>query len=339
MLQIFIFIIVLFLYVHIIAQYKRSEDLEIYEMDYTNNSQLQEVCNLKQPTLFEFQSIDPIMMDTMNSIFVNTNNDIIIKDTNDYYTDKSIDSILLPYQSAAQLMKTDPTSHFITENNEDFIEETGYLSQLQQNINDCLKPSFILQTKYDICTGSRGASTPLRYHNHYRHFLIVSSGKIRVKMTPWKSSKYLYPIKDYENYEFRSPVNVWNPQKKYASDIDKVRFLEFDVMAGYILYIPSFWWYSIQYAPNVDTVVCSVTYNSAINLLSNTKDWVLYFIQQQNIYKKIVRIKSTSETQSLLNNENENENENENAVEKKANNDTTPTPEVNDLLNQLKHEN
>ena len=191
MLQIFIFIIVLFLYVHIIAQYKRSEDLEIYEMDYTNNSQLQEVCNLKQPTLFEFQSIDPIMMDTMNSIFVNTNNDIIIKDTNDYYTDKSIDSILLPYQSAAQLMKTDPTSHFITENNEDFIEETGYLSQLQQNINDCLKPSFILQTKYDICTGSRGASTPLRYHNHYRHFLIVSSGKIRVKMTPWKSSKRL----------------------------------------------------------------------------------------------------------------------------------------------------
>ena len=84
MLQIFIFIIVLFLYVHIIAQYKRSEDLVIYEMDYTNNSQLQEVCNLKQPTLFEFQSIDPIMMDTMNSIFVNTNNDIIIKDTNDY---------------------------------------------------------------------------------------------------------------------------------------------------------------------------------------------------------------------------------------------------------------
>jgi hypothetical protein len=355
LLHFFIFIIVLFLYVHIIAQYKRSEDLEIYEMDYTNNSQLQEVCNLKQPTLFEFQSIDPTMMDTINSVFVNTNYDVTIKDTNDYYIEmtndapsKSIDSIVLPYPSAKQLMNTDPTSHFITENNEDFIEESGYLSVLQQNINDYLKPSFIVQTKYDICTGSRGASTPLRYHNHYRHFLIVSSGKIRVKMTPWKSSKYLYPIKDYENYEFRSPINAWTPQKKYANDIDKVRFLEFDVMAGYILYIPAYWWYSIQYVPNVDTVVCNVTYNSTINILSNTKDWVLYFIQQQNIHKKLVRVKSSVETQLLLNNENNNEtnNENDSDPEKKANPDnidtmnaSNPPPEVKDLLNQLRHEN
>ena len=36
-----IFMIILFLYVHINDQYKKSEDLEIYEMDYISNSELQ----------------------------------------------------------------------------------------------------------------------------------------------------------------------------------------------------------------------------------------------------------------------------------------------------------
>lgn len=36
-----IFILILFLYIHINDQYKKSEDLEIYEMDYTSNMELQ----------------------------------------------------------------------------------------------------------------------------------------------------------------------------------------------------------------------------------------------------------------------------------------------------------
>ena len=59
LLNILIFLIVLFLYIHITHQLKTSEDLEIYELDYIDNTHLQEVCDIKQPVLFEFNSIYP----------------------------------------------------------------------------------------------------------------------------------------------------------------------------------------------------------------------------------------------------------------------------------------
>jgi hypothetical protein len=42
-------------------------------------------------------------------------------------------------------------------------------------------------------------------------------------MAPPKSSKYLYTVCDYENFEFRSPVDPWNPQKQYSPDFDKIK--------------------------------------------------------------------------------------------------------------------
>ena len=44
---IFIFFVILFLYIHIVDQYKRNDDLDILEMDYENNIELQKICNIK----------------------------------------------------------------------------------------------------------------------------------------------------------------------------------------------------------------------------------------------------------------------------------------------------
>jgi len=291
-----IFIIVLFLYLHVVSQFKRSEDLEIYEMDYVNNRQLQEVCDIKQPLLFEFQTICPEFFESIDlSVLENSNNhDVKLKDSNDYFKENSgdknssVDYIVLPFQSSQKLLKTDPSAHFFIENNNDFIEEMGYY-KVFQNVDTYLKPLFIVKTKYDICMGSKNTVTPLRYHTHFRQFCAVTHGKIHVKMTPWRSSKYLHPVKDYDNYEFRSPINVWKPQDKYLHDMDKIKFLEFDVRPGYVLSIPPYWWYSIKYSNDEDTMFCSFTYNSAMNVVANIPDWILYFIQQQNIKQKPVK--------------------------------------------------
>jgi hypothetical protein len=42
--------------------------------------------------------------------------------------------------------------------------------------------------------------------------------------------------------------------------MEKVKFLEFTVEKGNVLYIPPYWWYSIQFTDN--TVVYAITYNS-----------------------------------------------------------------------------
>jgi len=292
--NILLFVLVLFLYIHIIHQYKRSEDLEIYEADYSSNTQLQEICDIKQPVLFNYKSINPefygdVTYDNLSGASY-ANYDIRVKESADYWeTDDTVDFVVLPFSSGINLMKSDPKGAYFTENNEEFIEESGLTSLWNKN-DDFLKPNFIVYTKYDIMSGSRESCTPLRYHTNFRHYLSVNSGKIRVKMTPWKSTKYLYQNRDFETYEFRSPVNVWNPQKKYRNEMEKTRFLEFEVVSGFVLSVPPYWWYSIQYDKGEDTIVCGFTYNSIMNTVSNIPYLAKYYIQQNNIKKKITKI-------------------------------------------------
>mgnify|MGYP001421592837 CR=1 FL=1 len=53
LLSIFVFICVLFFYIHIYHNFKTSNDLEIYTIDNDpTNEKLEEVCNVKQPFVF-----------------------------------------------------------------------------------------------------------------------------------------------------------------------------------------------------------------------------------------------------------------------------------------------
>jgi len=307
-----IFGIILFLYIQIIHHYTRSEDLEIYEMDYINNAQLQDVCNMKQPVIFNYTNMYPEFIENISipNITHHCNqNEIKIKDINDYWnppmTNNSqyyepVDYFMLPFTSSHSFMKSDAKSLYFSEHNSEFIEETG-LDKHFQEFHSFLKPShFIIHTKYDICIGSIHTATPLRYHTDYRKFLILSHGKIHVKMTHFKSSKYLKLIKDYDNYEYRSPINVWKPQEEHLQNISKIKFIEFDVFAGQILYIPPYWWYSIRFSNDPNTVVSYISYNSIMNIVANTPEIGRYLLQQQNIQKTPVKKRIPSSTNTSI---------------------------------------
>jgi len=295
-LHLLIFLLILFLYVHLVQQYKRSEDLEVYEMDFTDNNHLQEVCDIKQPVLFEYKTINSDFFDDINIDKIETLSgslELKIKENEDYWKElDSVDYVVLPLSSSQALMTTDTHSKYFTENNESFIEDANLVSEFQSN-DTYLKPPLSIQTKYDILLGSKHTETPLRYNTYHRHFICVNSGKIHIKMTPWKSSKYLYPNKDYDNYEFTSPINVWKPQRKYFHEMDKIKFLEFDVLAGNVVFIPSYWWYSIKY--DEEPTICSVfVYNNIMNCISNLPNWFLYYLQQSNTKTKIMKTLDTN---------------------------------------------
>ena len=283
--HILLFVIILFIYIHITHQFKRSEELEVYEMDYINNSHLHTVCDIKQPIVFSFN--------TDFNEKVNKNNfnqfnhlDMKIKNIHDY-NNNDVDYVILPYQNVNTLFNTDTKGSYFTENNSSFIEESNLIQHFQDT-DSYLKPHFTVNTIYDIQSGSKNSYTPLRYHTYYRNFLFVNSGKIRIKFTPWKSKKYLYPIKDYENYEFRSHVDVWNTQDKYSNEMSKMQFIEIDVLPNHIIYIPSYWWYSIQYVED-NTFVSSFTYNSIMNCISNLNHYTFYLFQQHNTKTKVIK--------------------------------------------------
>ena len=283
--HILLFVIILFIYIHITHQFKRSEELEVYEMDYINNSHLHTVCDIKQPIVFSFNTDfnEKVNKNNFNQF---NNLDMKIKNINDY-NNNDVDYVILPYQNVTTLFNTDTKGSYFTENNSSFIEESNLIQHFQDT-DSYLKPHFTVNTMYDIQSGSKNSYTPLRYHTYYRNFLFVNSGKIRIKFTPWKSKKYLYPIKDYENYEFRSHVDVWNTQDKYSNEMSKMQFIEIDVLPNHIIYIPSYWWYSIQYIED-NTFVSSFTYNSIMNCISNLNHYTLYLFQQHNTKTKVIK--------------------------------------------------
>lgn len=288
-----IFITILFLYIHIANQFKKSEELEIYETDYSNNKHIEDVCELKQPFLMNMNHVIPSLFSNIipENIAKYGSHDINMKDCHDYFleqhsTPNSVDSIILPFGTTIKFLESDKSGHLFSENNQEFLDETSLLKKVNI-VDEYIKPSFVINNKYDLLFGSCNTVTPLRYHTDSRQFLFVTSGKIKIKMASWKNSKFLHPYKDYENYEFRSLVHPTKPHKNFELDFEKTNFLEFEVNKGYMLYIPPYWWYSIIYLDDPSTYVCKITYNTLINCVSNIKNLSLYFLQQQNITKKI----------------------------------------------------
>jgi Cupin-like domain len=284
----FIFLIVALLYVHITTQYKKGEHLEIYEMDYTTNRALQDVCDIRQPVIFDFMPVYPDLFaeTALAKLARKTEEEVQIYDTNDYWkSDDSVDSVTLPFKTAGALLDADDAGHFFSENNGDYLADCG-IEDTIQTLGTFFRPQLTVMSDYDVTFGSTGAYTPLRHHCASQKLVIVIRGKLRVKMTSWKNEKYLYPICDYEKGEYKSRLNPWNPQEKYRIEMEKLKFLDFEVGEGYILYIPAYWWYSIQY--HSDTLsgdLCNtvnVTYYTAFNRLAHLPETVRYFLNRPN---------------------------------------------------------
>ena len=146
---------------------------------------------------------------------------------------------------------------------------------------------------YDLLMGSDGTCTPFRYEVNYRNFFLLTQGSAQIKMTPPQSTRYLYPNYDYENFEFRSPVNPWNPQPNYNADFDKIKCLEFTLQPGKTVFIPAFWWYSIKF--NKNTSISCFRYRTYMNNIAISPYIALYALQIQNVKRNVAKKASIEE--------------------------------------------
>lgn len=317
--SVLIFVFLLLFYIHLQYQYKTSNDLEIYELDYTTNKQLQEICHLKQPVLFPFEF--EIHLDLNLNLDLDLKEDVQVKDIWDYYKPNitSVDAISLSYSSAYGLMETDTKGHFFSENNFDLVRER---EQDLSKMNEYLASPWVLHKTYDILFGSKNTHTPFKYHTETARFLWITSSTssssspldfVRIKMTPWKNHKYLKTKKDYENYEFWSPIDIWRFPP------ENLKCLEFTVQIGVILFIPAYWFYSIEFTkPSISVV--SFTYSTGMNMVSNIANYGLFFLQQNNIrnlgnWKNIKKVLTESVYEEKREKPEGNENENEEGQE------------------------
>ena len=293
---IFVFCVVLFLYLHIYYHLKTSNDLEVYTIEKPSKNKLEEICDIRQPIIFEFlnnkllETCDLASLDDNYGVF-----DIKLRDTQQ--TDDNSE-LYLPFlfKEAIKVFQNDDKSKYITENNMEFLEETGAIKNFKYN-DSFLRPPMVSKCIYDLWSGSINSYTPLRYNLEHRTFLYLTSGKAKLKLIPPIKSRYLNKQSDYNNFEFSSPINPWNVQEEYKANFDKVKVLDIDLVPGFIVFIPAYWWFSIEYTEL--SSICVFKYRTYMSTLSTLPHILLSLLQKQNIKKELVKKFDVFNTESL----------------------------------------
>ena len=275
---------------------KRSNDLEVYEIEQPSKQRLEEVCDIRQPTTFEYYNEHLLTALSYHGITTNYRAfDIHVRDVSadasnnleksqkgsDIMNNNTVIYIPVTLKIAYEVFQKDTEAKYISENNTDFIDETGLVKVFQLN-DDFLRPYMVSTCMYDVMMASVATTTPLRYEVNYRNYFLVTQGRVKILLIPPKDSKYLYPISDYDIFEFRSPVNPWKVQPEYQDDFDKIKTLEVELFQGMIIYIPAYWWYSIQFVVP-ETSVCSFKYRTHMNSISILPRTMMNVLQNLNI--------------------------------------------------------
>lgn len=287
---ILVFCLVLFFYLHVFFHLKTSDDLEVYEIDNPSKEKLEEICDLRQPILFEYSN--ERILDTCKRTNILDNYgafDVKLRNIKDTPKEETGLHIPIAYSNALKIVNDDTEEKYLVENNMDFLEETSMIKSFKYNDN-FLRPYMISSSNYDFLIATEGLKTPFKYELNYRNYILVCEGDIKIKLAPPKSSKYLYQEKDYENFEFTSPINPWNVQSQYKADFDKIKCLNISMKKGQILFIPAYWWYSIEFGEN--TSIATFKYKTYMNTVAISPHIIMNLLQSQNVkrdnLKKIV---------------------------------------------------
>lgn len=285
-----VFCVVLFFYLHVFFHLKTSDDLEVYEIDNPSKEKLEEICDLRQPILFEYSN--ERILDTCKRTNILDNYgafDVKLRNIKDTPKEETGLHIPIAYSNALKIVNDDTEEKYLVENNMDFLEETSMIKSFKYNDN-FLRPYMISSSNYDFLIATEGLKTPFKYELNYRNYILVCEGDIKIKLAPPKSSKYLYQEKDYENFEFTSPINPWNVQSQYKADFDKIKCLNISMKKGQILFIPAYWWYSIEFGEN--TSIATFKYKTYMNTVAISPHIIMNLLQSQNVkrdnLKKIV---------------------------------------------------
>jgi hypothetical protein len=298
-----IFCVILFFYLHIYFHMKTSNDLEVYEIDQPSKDKLEEVCDLRQPVLFDYPNERLMESCTLNAIRSAYGAfDVRLRNVKDAAEDADATEpyVLLTLHAAAETFRSDKESRYVSENNGDFLEETGLIKTFKYN-DAFLRPPMVSKCIYDVMCASPGTVTPLRYDINYRNYYLVTQGSVKMRLVAPHASKYLYPVSDYDNFEFRSQVNPWHVQAEYRADFDKIKTMDVELRAGQIIYIPAYWWCSIQFpeAPSAAAAtICCFKYRTYMNTISVLDKLCMWLLQQQNVKRDTIEKKITASTLS-----------------------------------------
>ncbi len=259
---IIIFLIVLTVYLHINYQLKKSNELEVYNIDFISKEQLEEISKLRQPFVFDYD----LMEIDRNYLLKNYS-----KQNLQLKNKVSNDSVTLKVEEAISMM--DKNDIYFSEKNNDLLNEY-FLKELEKKERN-IKPIFTGTCIYDMIMGSNKTYTPMRYEINHKNYFLVTEGKVKIRFAPPNCEKYLDPIIDYENLDITSQINIWNTK------IEKIKFIDIIVEKGKMVFIPPYWWYSFEFIDKA--TIISFKYRTYMNIITIIPYLFIQNLQLQNV--------------------------------------------------------
>lgn len=281
-----IFVVILFLYIHIYNNIKTSNYLEIYEFEQLSKEKLEEYCDLKQPIILNTENIVDFDINYLQTNYNGFDIKVINKEKNDMY-------LPIKLGVACDLFDKDSSSNYISEYNYDFLNETS-LEKEYSNNDLILRPYSTSNIQYDMIMGSVNSYTQFKYSLACRNYFMVLSGSVEITMAPPKNSKYLYVNKNYEDLIFSSAIDINNVKEIYKNDFEKVKLLRITLSRDKLLFIPPYWFYSIKILEK-DTLIANFQYRTFMNSLAIIPEISIQFLQKNNVKKNITKVINTSE--------------------------------------------
>jgi hypothetical protein len=210
-------------------------------MEYQNTEQLYKICQNKQPVVFRMDQGQVIP----DSHFIHTMSPALLAEKygkEDVLLSFSQNRFIpIPLEKAVLLLDA-PNNDT---DNHHFIMDLP-IHHYFQSIDPFLRPFGTIQTEYDFAFGF---TTGLRHHQHHSFFVYAVGANLDIKLTPYKNivangrqdvlDGYIYPD-PHKNKE--TLLNCWDND---AEEPD-ITFWDVSVPAGYCIFIPPYWWYSIR---------------------------------------------------------------------------------------------
>lgn len=271
----FIFVLLLFCYIHILFHLKKNNDLEIYHLQNPTKEKLDKMISLKAPFLLTLEeNIFPSFITKEYSTY-----DIKIRNREEK---GEIKYLPLSLQKSLKIFKQDKKGIYFSEKNQEFLKEISFNYKISSS-DLFLRPPLLCNSEYDFLIGSNKSYTPLRYEISYCNFILVNEGEIKIKIGIPKNCSQLHIEKDYENLDFYSDINIWENEDK------KLSFLEISLKEKECFFIPPYWWYSIQFSKKANLFL--LKYYTFMNNITILPEIALSQLQKWNIqnkyYKKI----------------------------------------------------
>ena len=93
------------------------------------------------------------------------------------------------------LFTEDKNATYFSENNSDFLVETGAVKNMSYN-DDFLRPQLVSNCNYDVLMGSTNVETPFKYEINYRNYfffvLIHQLMQIEIRCACWHEINYKF---------------------------------------------------------------------------------------------------------------------------------------------------